>query len=106
MDVVAFTYGGAVYCPTCLPYGDDERVADTVFDHNEYDYPLHCDQCHRVISITLTAYGFLYIKESYLLNDWRNDETIREYMATWPEFNWYFVPSFVGWLDPFGNPKE
>lgn len=106
MDVVGFVFADGIYCVRCIGDDADDEEAFALFDHNETDSPDHCGECGDVIRTSLTKRGFEQLKKEYLEGRWRNKELLRQYIEQYDYFDWHFIPTHYGWLDPLGDIKD
>ena len=53
-------YVSGSHCDTyCEHHAPDDAVPDV--NNSEWDYPVHCAECHELLDATLTEYGCQYV---------------------------------------------
>lgn len=114
MEVIAYIYDSEILCEDCLRAAgidpDDDEVS-ALFDTSESDSPLHCAYCHAFLGGSLTEDGFQNIVRYYLDGYFQDkngdpDDVLLTYMREYDYYDWYVVPTFVGFLDPCGDLKN
>ncbi len=111
MEVIGYVYEGDIYCKTCLtanggPDPNDEDSVGPVFDTDEGDAPVHCGGCREFLGGALTRDGVRFLKELYLERHVRNEALWKAYMDYYHGVDWYFIPTFIGPMNPRGEFKD
>ena len=114
MEVVGYVYGSDYWCADCLKEAEIDFSWDevgTIFSNFESDYPQHCHACHIFLGGNLTVDGVKALKQAYRDGHYRNassgpDDQFEEYMHAFSYLDWYFIWTFVGLMDPYGNVES
>ena len=101
-DVIGYVEDGDIYC-----HEHAKTRVSPVLDDEESDSPIHCGECHEFLGGLLTADGVKRIIEDWRDYNARNREAYETYMERWPYLDWFFMPTFLGWMNPItGDIKD
>ncbi len=106
-DHVGYVVDGDVYCLDCCAYERGAQWDNTnlVTDCDEFDYPVHCGECHKFIETNLTYDGVKFLRKLYE-SGMRDKSLWDKYVDAWDYVNWYFIHTFAGPMDVMGNVLE